>query len=53
MIFYQNRIISGQKLATVLPAKSDIDVVFCLQLLSNINLYTPLELMRIGRSLVY
>ena len=38
---------------TVLPAKSDSDVVFCLQLLKTINLYTPLELMRIDRSLVY
>ena len=36
---------------TVLPAKSDSDVIFCLQLLS--NLYTPLELTRIDRSLLY
>ena len=39
--------------ATVVPTKSDSDVIFCLKLLSvNINLYTPLELTRIDRSLV-
>ena len=39
---------------TVLPAKSDSDVMVCLQLLSkNINLYTPLELTRIDISLMY
>ena len=38
---------------TVLPAKSDSDMVFCLQLLSKTNLYTPLELTRMDRSLVY
>ena len=39
---------------TVLPAKSDSDVVFCSQLFSqNINVYTLLELMRIDWSLVY
>ena len=39
---------------TVLPAKSDSDVAFCLHLWSNnINLYTPLELMWIDRSDVY
>ena len=39
----------------VLPAKSDSDVMFCLQLLSKtlINFYTPLELMPIDRTLVY
>ena len=34
---------------TVLPTKSDSDVIFCL----HINLNTPLELTRIDRSLVY
>ena len=39
---------------TVVPAKSDSDVVFGLQLLSkNINFYSSLELMWINRSLVY
>ena len=38
--------------ATVLPAKSDSDVVFCLQLLSKTLTYT-LHLMRIDRSLMY
>ena len=38
---------------TVLPAKSDSDVVFFYNDKENINLYTPLELMWIDRSLVY
>ena len=42
---------------TVLPTKSDNDVIFCLQLLSKtltcIDQYTPLELTRIGGPLVY
>ena len=38
---------------TVVPAKSDSDVILCLQLLSKNNLYTLLDLMRIDRSLVY
>ena len=35
---------------TVMPIKSDSDVIFCLQLLSKtvLNLYMSLELMRIG-----
>ena len=35
---------------TVVPIKSDSDVIFCLQLLSKtvLNLYMSLELMRIG-----
>ena len=41
-------------LRTVVPTKSDSDVIFCLQLLRKItNLYTPLDLARIDRSLVY
>ena len=36
-----------------MQAKSDCDDVFCLQLLININLYTPLELVIIDISLVY
>ena len=40
-------------LATVLPAKSDSDVMFVYNNKQNINLYTPLELMGIDRSLVY
>ena len=40
--------------STVVPTKSDSDVIFCLQLLSkNINLYTPLALTRIYRSVVF
>ena len=40
--------------STVVPTKSDSDVVLCLQLLrKNINLYTPPELTRINRLLVY
>ena len=30
---------------TVVPAKSDSDVLLCLQLLTNNNLYTPPDLM--------
>ena len=36
-------------LATIVPTKSDSDVILCLQLLS----YTSLELARIDRLLVY
>ena len=35
------------------PTKSDSDVIFCLQLLSKFNLYIPLELTLINRSLVF
>ena len=43
---------------TVLPAKSDRDVMFCLQFLNKMltplsKMYTPLKLRRIERSLVY
>ena len=38
---------------TVVPTKSDSDVLLCLQLLSKNNLYSPFELMRIDSSLVY
>ena len=42
------------KRGTVVPTKSNSEEIFCLQLLSKkkTNLYTPLELMRINRSLV-
>ena len=36
-----------------MPTKSDSDVILYIIAKSNINLYTPLELMRINRSLVY
>ena len=40
--------------ASVVPIKSDSDVILCLQLLSkNTNVYASLELTRIDRSLVY
>ena len=35
--------------ATVVPTKNDSDVIFCL----HINLFTPLDLTRIDRSLVF
>ena len=38
---------------TVLSAKSDSDVIFCIHFLSKTLLYTPLELTGIVRSLVY
>ena len=39
--------------STIVPTKSDNDVILCLQLLrKKNNLYTPLQLMRIDRSLV-
>ena len=38
---------------TVLPAKSESDVIFCVQVLVKFNLYTPLKLTQIDRSLVY
>ena len=39
------KVISRQQVvATVVPTKSDSDVIFCLQLLSKFNLYIPLEL---------
>ena len=42
------------KIFTVMPTKSDSDIMPCLQLPSkNINLYTAPEPMRINRSLVY
>ena len=54
---YQQKTLVSKELSylTVVPTQSDSDVIFCLQLLSikNINLYTPLELTRIDRSLVY
>ena len=40
-------------LFTFVPAKSDRDVILCLQLLSKNNLYTLLDVTRIDRSLVY
>ena len=40
-------------ITTVVPTKSDSDVIFCLQMLSKTFLYTPLKLTRIDRSLVY
>ena len=41
-------------ISTVVPTKSDSDVIFSVQLLSkNINVYTSLELTRLDRSLVY
>ena len=46
--------VHGIKVGTVVPTKNDSDVMSCLHLLSiNITLYTPLELTRINRSLVY
>ena len=38
---------------TVVPTKSDSDIILCLQLLRNTNVYTSLELTQIGRSLEY
>ena len=38
---------------TVMPTKSDSDLILCLKLQSKNNLYTPLDLTRIDRSLVY
>ena len=38
---------------TVVPTKSDSDVIVCLQSLSKTLTYTPLELTRIDISLVY
>ena len=38
---------------TVVPTKSDSDVLLCLQLLSKNNLYSRFELTRIDSSLVY
>ena len=38
---------------TVVPTKSDSDVIFCLQMLIILKLFTPLELTQINRSLVY
>ena len=41
-------------IGTVVPAKSDSDIIVCLQFLrKSINLNTPLLLTRIDRSLVY
>ena len=39
--------------STVVPTKSDSDVILCLQLLSKNNSYTLLDLTLIYRSLVY
>ena len=36
---------SNESPSTVLPTKSDSEVIFCLQLISITNLYTPLELL--------
>ena len=44
----------GEIITTVIPAKSEGDVEFCLKSLSKIltrTMYTPLEPMRIDRSL--
>ena len=38
---------------TVVPTKSDSDVILCLELLKNTKVYTSLELTRIDISLVY
>ena len=39
--------------ATVVPTKGDADVKYFYNWYVNINLYTPLEIMRIDRSLVF
>ena len=50
----ENNVWSFQRYTfTVVPTKSDSDVILCLQLLSKNNVYTPLDLTLIDISLLY
>ena len=52
LLSHHSRCIDSQCQTTVLPAKSDSDLVFCLQLLSK-TLICTLHLNSANRSLVY